>query len=142
MSTHDFIGTLVAAFVIALSWTLAASALAGEPPAETVWLWSETAPASHDAATALGDGHLVRGLRLAETALEQARNNRDRMIAHHNLCIIHAARGRYTIAETHCQSMRDLAAAETGEVRAALDALDANLIRIGAPGLGQAGRSD
>lgn len=157
MATEDFIKTLIAAFIITFSWTIAASAIAGESRMTgTVWLWSETAPLSGEAAEALGNGNFVRGIRLANAALDQADSDRDRVIAHHNLCIIHAARGRIEAADAHCEAVRQMsqetyvisptysAAEFEGSELAyspmitAMDVLETNLHRIGVPHLRKA----
>lgn len=142
MSIDETVKTLLAAVIITFSWSLAATAMAGESHGDTQWMWSETVPMSSAAATALSEGDFVRGLRLSENVLQQSTDKRDRLIAHHNLCVAHAVRARTQIAERHCQATRRLAdpafviaAGDTSLTAAEL--LEANLVRVGHPGLGQ-----
>ena len=142
MPKEEFFKTILAALIITFSWSLAATAMAGESRLSgTQWMWSETSPVSSAAANALADGRMVRGLRLAENALERATTKRERLVAHHNLCIAHAARSKTRIAERHCQTTRRLA--DPGFVISdmygrvtALELLQTNLTRLGHPDLG------
>lgn len=139
--------TLLATLIIVFSWAVAGMALAQDLPIDLqsdgpVWLWSDSAPYSNAAAKALSDGDTRLGVRLANKALKNATDKRDRLIAHHNLCIAHAKKDRATAAMRHCQEARRLA--DTGFVIATgLDAsqvLDQNLTLLGLPDFGQARR--
>lgn len=111
MFVEQRINTLLATLIISFSWIFTASALANEVIAQDgpVWLWSETASYSNAAAAALSDGNTARGLRLAHRALKNANDKRDRLIAHHNLCVAYAMTGRSHAATRHCQTARRLA---------------------------------
>lgn len=142
MLTEDRLRTVLAALIIALSWSLAVSALAEENTSTTpVWLWSHTLPHSDSAATAFSRGNYSEGLRLSHRALAKADSKRGRLIAHHNLCIAQAQKSRMKTALRHCQETRRLADSgfiiASGETSAtASDILDANLANIGMTGLG------
>lgn len=143
MSFDETLKSILATLIIAFSFGLAGSALADQGRLSgTVWLWSEASPKSSAAARAFGDGHIVRGLRLARQALELAEDKRDRLIAHHNLCIAHAARSMPQRATRHCQETRRLAddgfiVVESQDRITAEHVLDANLARLGLNQLGQ-----
>ena len=156
MLIEEFIKTTLAAFIITFTWAVAGTAMAGEiRMSGAVWLWSEAAPMSGETAKALGDGQIVRGIRLAQAALQRAETDQDRLIAHHNLCIVHAARGRMEAATGHCEAARQLVrdsyvvASEDDALRlerpersynsmiTAVDVLEANLSRLGLQHLGK-----
>lgn len=148
---EDRLGALLAALIIAFSWSIPATALATEVSKEgPVWLWSESAPYSDAAAKAFSNGDTRLGLRLANKSLEHSTDKRGRLIAHHNLCVAHATKSRATAAVRHCQEARRLA--DGGFVIApelktngltsaglkATDVLDQNLSQLGLPNFGQA----
>lgn len=144
MFIEDRIGTLLAALIIAFTWSIPATALATDIPNNLqsegpVWLWSDSAPYSNATAKALSDGDTRLGLRLANKALTNATEKRDRLIAHHNLCVAHATKARTTTAMRHCQEARRLA--DSGFVIAtglnATQVLDQNLTLLGLPDFGQ-----
>lgn len=143
MLTEDRFRTVLAALIIAFSWGLAASALADDRPASTpVWLWSDTVPLSGSAASAFSEGDYAQGMRLSHRALAQAKSKRDRLIAHHNLCIAQAQKSRMNAATRHCQETRRLAdkgfVVESGLNRTtAVSILEFNLAHIGLQGLGE-----
>lgn len=142
MLTEDRLRTVLAALIIAFSWSLAASVLAEESVSTTpVWLWSESLPLSDAAATAFSEGNHSKGLRLSHRALAQADSKRDRLIAHHNLCIAQAQKSRMKTALRHCQETRRLAnsgfvIASENSSETASDILNENLANIGMTGLG------
>lgn len=147
MLIEDRRGTLLAALIITFTWSIPVAALAKDMPNDLqsdgpVWLWSDSAPYSNDTAKALRDGDTRLGLRLANKALENATEKRDRLIAHHNLCIAHATKARTTTAMRHCQEARRLA--DSGFVITtglnAMQVLDQNLTLLGLPDFGQTRR--
>lgn len=146
MFIEDRFGTVLATLIIAFSWVIAASALANEEVGDgPVWLWSDSAPYSNAAAAAFRDGQTGRGLRLAHKALANAEDKRDRLIAHHNLCVAYADKARPQAAMRHCQEARRLA--DNGFVVApsvtygnAADILEQNLMRVGFSSFGQVAR--
>jgi hypothetical protein len=142
MLTEDRFRTVLAALIIAFSWSLAVSALAEDSPTQTpVWLWSESTPLSSAAAQAFGDGKYGAGMRLTHRALANAEDKRDRLIAHHNLCIAHATKAKTRAAMRHCQEawrLADSGFVVAGHSRAsAADVLDINLAEIGMRGFGK-----
>jgi len=133
MFIEDRIGTLLAALIIAFSWSIPTTALAKDVSDQgPLWLWSDSAPYSSAAAKALGDGNTRLGLRLANKALESATSKRERLIAHHNLCVAHITKARSAAAMRHCQEARRLS--DDGFVIAtglnATQVLDENLARL------------
>ena len=142
MLIEERLRLILAAFIITFSWVVAASAFAQDLDTKgPIWLWSESVPLYSSAAEAFGAGDYTRGLRLTHEALAAAEDKRDRLIAHHNLCVAYATRARTRTAIRHCQETRRLA--EDGFViadnRASLTAaqiLDTNLAKSGNPGLG------
>lgn len=134
MFIEDRIGALLAAIIIAFTWSVPATTLANDVSAQgPLWLWSDSAPYSSAAAKAFGDGDTRLGLRLANKALEHAPDKRGRLIAHHNLCVAHITRARTAAATRHCQEARRLA--DDGFVIAtglnATQVLDQNLSQLG-----------
>ncbi|MBT4739545.1 MAG: hypothetical protein HN793_13490 [Rhodospirillaceae bacterium] len=142
MLTEERFRTALAALIIAFSWSLAVSALADEPSPQTpVWLWSDSTPLSGAAAQAFGDGKYGAGMRLTHRALANAEDKRDRLIAHHNLCIAHATKAKTRAATRHCQEAWRLAdkgfviAGHSGTTAAEI--LSVNLAEIGMSGFGR-----
>ena len=142
MLTEERFRTVLAALIIAFSWSLAASALADDTASQTpVWLWSDAVPLSGAAAKAFGDGNYGAGMRLTHRGLASAEDKRGRLIAHHNLCVAHVAKAKTRTALRHCQEAWRLA--DTGFVVAgysgatAAEVLDANLTDIGMTGFGR-----
>ena len=142
MLTEDRFRTVLAALIIAFSWSLAVSALADDATPQTpVWLWSDSTPLSASAAQAFGDGRYGAGTRLTHRALANAEDKRGRLIAHHNLCIAHATKAKTQAAMRHCQEAWRLA--DKGFVVAdhsgatAAEVLDVNLAGIGMRGFGK-----
>jgi len=99
----------IAVVVTLLAWTVLTV-----PPAHAeaiqsrqtsiVWLWSATSPAVNRSTEALATGHAVRAVRLAKTAALTARQDADRLIAVHNLCLALLAGRAATDAGPHCHT--------------------------------------